>query len=280
MPISTASSKTTSRSKYLTIIQKPVPYEDKGKFLKLIEEIDPKQDPLIKQQEIERREESQFFRHPDAGLNNSVNKTQRILTFQNYLQSISVENPSDDFMIQPTMSDLLPSAVDCYLPPISSHRELTLVLDLDETLIHYEEIGFGRGRIHLRPHLDQFLQAASELFEVVIFTASMQDYADEIIDRIDEQRLISHRLYRQHATFLDDAFVKDLSKLGRCLSKTLLVDNAPHSFALQPQNGLLISSFTGHPQDDALLGVLADLKLIATRYRSDVRRFATQSESF
>jgi hypothetical protein len=48
------------------------------------------------------------------------------------------------------------------------------VLDLDETLVHYYEVG-GEGNFLIRPGVDKFLREMSELYEVVIFTAAMQD---------------------------------------------------------------------------------------------------------
>jgi TFIIF-interacting CTD phosphatase-like protein len=60
----------------------------------------------------------------------------------------------------------------------------TLVLDLDETLIHYFEMGGsdGGGHFLIRPHAQKFLREMSQLYEVVIFTAAMQDYADWVLD--------------------------------------------------------------------------------------------------
>lgn len=55
------------------------------------------------------------------------------------------------------------------------------MLDLDETLVHYYEVG-GEGSFRIRPGCDKFLKEMSELYEVVIFTAAMQDYADWVLD--------------------------------------------------------------------------------------------------
>jgi len=37
-------------------------------------------------------------------------------------------------------------------------------------------------------------------YELVIFTAAIKDYADWILDRLDPENLISHRLYRCSTT--------------------------------------------------------------------------------
>ena len=84
-----------------------------------------------------------------------------------------------------------------FLPMTS--KKYTLVLDLDETLVHYEDNGV-LGQFYLRPYAQEFLDEMAKYYEVVIFTAALQDYADWIIDRLDSNRSITHRLYRQHTS--------------------------------------------------------------------------------
>ena len=72
----------------------------------------------------------------------------------------------------------------------------------------------------------------SQIYEVVIFTAAMQDYADWVLDQLDTEKYITYRLYRQHATHSGPVFIKDLSKIGRDLSRTLIVDNVAENFQL------------------------------------------------
>jgi len=55
----------------------------------------------------------------------------------------------------------------------------------------------------------------AELFELVVFTSSLKEYADYMIDQIDPKRLISYRLYRENCTTINNRQRKDLSKLGR-----------------------------------------------------------------
>ncbi|MFN9899089.1 MAG: HAD family hydrolase [bacterium] len=65
----------------------------------------------------------------------------------------------------------------------------------------------------------------NKYYELVIFTAAMQDYADWVLDNLDTNKIISNRLYRQHAVRNGAVFIKDMSKLGRDLSKVIIVDN-------------------------------------------------------
>lgn len=123
----------------------------------------------------------------------------------------------------------LPPVKAPYLPKLTHKRKFTLVLDLDETLVHFEE-GEEDSRLLIRPGAQVFLKQMAELYEVVIFTAAMQDYADWVLDNIDPRGYITYRLYRQHATRTGPVFVKDLAKLGRDLSKCLIVDNVAENF--------------------------------------------------
>ena len=59
-----------------------------------------------------------------------------------------------------------------YLQPVKDPKTYTLVLDLDETLVHYFEIG-SEGHFLVRPGCDTFLKEMSQIYEVVIFTAAM-----------------------------------------------------------------------------------------------------------
>lgn len=107
----------------------------------------------------------------------------------------------------------------------------TLVLDLDETLIHYiskdsEKHDKGHEDYYLmRPYAMKFIKQVSEFYEIVIFTAATQEYADPIIDDLDPDCLVAHRLYREHTLGEKDIYVKDLELIGRSLKSTLIVDN-------------------------------------------------------
>ena len=72
----------------------------------------------------------------------------------------------------------------------------------------------------------------SEYYEIVIFTAGMPDYANWVLDNLDKKNLIQYRLYRQHSMQMGNVFVKDLSRIGRDLSKTIIIDNVAENFQM------------------------------------------------
>lgn len=134
----------------------------------------------------------------------------------------------------------------------ASRRSYTLVLDLDETLVHYVEASTGDSKVLVRPGCEDFLKRMAQVYEVIIFTAAMQDYADWVIDQLDTGQWVSGRLYRQHTIPSGNYFIKDLSKLGRDLAKMIIIDNVAENFSQQPENGIVIRSWFDDEEDEAL----------------------------
>jgi TFIIF-interacting CTD phosphatase-like protein len=83
----------------------------------------------------------------------------------------------------------------------------------------------------------------SKIFEVVIFTASIFNYAKPLVERIDKQKNGFQILSRRQCTLANNCYYKDLSRLGRDMRNVIMVDNSPQAFAWQPENGLPIISW-------------------------------------
>ena len=153
-------------------------------------------------------------------------------------------------------------------------KNYTLVLDLDETLIHFKSNPHddSSGILQFRPYLSEFLIGVSKYYELVVFTAATQDYANPIIDAIENKGIkFEYRLYRIHTIVINNDFVKDLSRLGRDLSRIIIVDNMEQNYKLQPENGITIRPFWGKDANDmALVDLLGILIEIAKR-NMDVR---------
>jgi len=155
-------------------------------------------------------------------------------------------------------------------------KEYTLVLDLDETLISFKftKISMGIGKLHLRPGLEEFLEEVQKYYEIIVFTSGTKDYADAILSIIEQKnnsKYFDGLLYREHTILMGKKYIKDLSKLGRDLSKTIIVDNLPHSFKLQRENGILINSFYGDNMDDKALFELKRILINIYKENKDVR---------
>jgi RNA polymerase II subunit A small phosphatase-like protein len=123
-----------------------------------------------------------------------------------------------------------------------------LVLDLDETLVHSSfkpppkpdiilpveiEGNVCNVFVLIRPGTEFFLQRLSKCYELVIYTASLSKYADPLIDILDSkpQKIIDYRLFREHCTFFQGVFIKDMSLPGRPLTDSIIIDNSPTSYA-------------------------------------------------
>ena len=158
-----------------------------------------------------------------------------------------------------------------FLPPINPKYKYTLVLDMDETLIHYFFTHIS-GMFFVRPFCFEFLKELNDLYEIVTFTAGTKDYADNILNILDiDNNIIKYRLYRQHTTILGCSVYKDLSKLGRDLSKVIIIDNLKENFKMQPNNGIFIKTWTNDINDVQFKDLLKILKDIVSFNVSDVR---------
>jgi len=82
---------------------------------------------------------------------------------------------------------------------------------------------------------------------------------------------VQHRLYRQHADQTGPVFVKDLSRLGRDLKRTIIVDNVAQNFQRQPENGIHIRSWFDDQEDQALYELGPILQQIADVGYDDLR---------
>ena len=112
-------------------------------------------------------------------------------------------------------------------------------------------------------------------YEVVIFTASLSKYAIPLMDMLDPERVAPQRLFREHCTFFNGQFVKDMQRVGRRMEDIIIIDNSPNSYQFQPENGLPILSWYDDPEDDELMRFVPGLKLLAQV--DDVRPVILQS---
>ena len=154
-------------------------------------------------------------------------------------------------------------------------KKFTLVLDLDETLICFipNPNDECKGTLKFRPGLIDFLLAVREKYEIITFTSATKEYADPIEDSIEQnEKYFDARLYRHHTIIYENDFVKDIKRIGRPLSKMIIVDNMPQNFRLQKENGISIKAFWG---DDAYDNALISLKEILLKIADefiDVRK--------
>lgn len=173
------------------------------------------------------------------------------------------------------------------LPPLQPHFKgrKCLVLDLDETLVHssfkiLHQADFTipveiEGQFHnvyviKRPGVDQFMKRVGELYEVVVFTASVSKYGDPLLDQLDIHKVVHHRLFRESCYNHQGNYVKDLSQVGRDLRETIIIDNSPTSYIFHPQHAVPISSWFSDAHDNELLDLIPVLEDLAGSQVRDV----------
>ncbi|CAD8185992.1 unnamed protein product [Paramecium octaurelia] len=146
----------------------------------------------------------------------------------------------------------------------------TVVFDLDETLIHCNEnqtlkadiyipIKFPSGDvvsagINIRPYAKWILTELSKLCEVIVFTASHQCYASQVIAHLDpNNQFLSAQVFRDGCVLsTEGVHIKDLRIFKRDLKDIVLVDNAAYSFGMHLENGIPIIPYYDNQEDKEL----------------------------
>jgi len=179
-----------------------------------------------------------------------------------------------------SFSGNIPVSNEVLLPPLTprSVNKKTLVLDLDETLVHSSfkpiqgadfvipvEIDDQVHQVYVlkRPGVDQFMKRMGDLYEIVVFTASLAKYADPVLDLLDKHKVVKARLFREACVNHKGNYVKDLNRLGRDIKRTIIIDNSPASYMFNPENAVPVESWFDDPNDTELFSLCGILERLA-----------------
>lgn len=222
-------------------------------------------------------------------------------------ESVDINEPAESYvdpvkLLLCTQKYIIPPPMRLY--PLSRKPELPkprkkLVLDLDETLIHsllrtQPRLAFSGAPlpkvieiqlnglaslyyVYKRPHCDYFLLEISKWYELQIFTASVREYADPIIDwlestirakrrNLQDTPIFTKRYYRDHCTLRKGVgYVKDLSKFFASdeLKSVVILDNSPVLYALHENNAVMIEGWINDQHDRDLINLLPMLRLLS-----------------
>ena len=204
---------------------------------------------------------------------NKLNKLSSLNNITSYNSSNIEGNSNSNKNEIKTNKDEEAKKATCF--EFSSNKQL-LILDLDETLIHsdldlkysahdkYIELSDGSViPLNIRPYVKEFLEFCLDYFDIVIYTASCSDYADPILDYLEDEikgKFFKYRLYREHCVVYGNFFIKDLIIFNKPLEKTIIVDNNLFSFSHYLNNGVLVTSFYNESDDLDLLSLIEFFK--------------------
>ncbi|CAO3673821.1 unnamed protein product [Rhizopus stolonifer] len=233
---------------------------------------------------------STTFAITEVNNTNNINKKKRTRLFFSHLYQYLAITFQFLYSLFPTKkTNKIPAPSSAAL---QYYKGKTLILDLDETLVHSVRLGSEAlsavsasithktievqcdkqrllYEVYKRPHVDFFLKTISQWYKTVIYTASMAEYADPVIDWLDEDNLISQRFFRQSCVVRNGNFLKDITLAENDLNKVCLIDNSTIAFDLFKENGIALPTWISNPNDESLLDLLPFLD--ALRFAADVR---------
>ena len=202
----------------------------------------------------------------------------------NLLPSKSVKNMNNKINIKNNLNNNINN----------TNNKKTLILDLDETLVHslfepektnnniikpdiYLKIFFNNKFqeifVYKRPYLDIFLKEMRKIYDIYVFTASIEKYAKPLLDKLDKDNLIIKKFYRESCLLSEGKFIKDLNSLNLNikLKDIIIIDNNPFSYKFNKNNGIPIKSWHFDKADTELIKIIPLLKYLAKT--EDVRKY-------
>ena len=201
--------------------------------------------------------------------------------------NLSPNSNRASFSLSPSRTDKIEKLLPDKSPEYANKK--TLLIDLDETLVHSGFTQYNPNipsdiilnvvlenkprdiHVLVRPGVEEFLYRMSRRFEIIIFTASLSKYANPLIDILDKRKVCKYRLFREHCTFINGAFVKDLKKMNRDLKDLILLDNSPIAYAFHPNNGVPIKNWYDDKADRELYNLAPIIEFLS--YVDDVRTY-------
>ena len=167
---------------------------------------------------------------------------------------------------EPSSEKLLPD-----LPPPAAQYMRTLVLDLDETLVHSDWRRERGWRTFKRPGVEEFLRHMSQFYEIVVYTGQLSTYGEPIMERLDPDRYVPYRLYRDATLYEDGKHLRDLKRLNRDLKRVLYVTSDAKNCTSAP-NAIEIKPWRMEADDTTLLDLMPFLEMIVRSQLPDVRQ--------
>lgn len=177
-----------------------------------------------------------------------------------------------DDIAKPSHDKLLPDWSQMPNVPQDIPVPHTLVLDLENTLVS-SSWDRKRGWRHAkRPGVDKFLLDMAQYYEIVLYSPSIDGIADPVVNELDKQGCIMHRIYRDGTYYHNGVHMKDLSKLNRNINRMIVIDDDMAEVQFNPENVVRVKPYTdpNDRTDNTLARITPFLIEIARENHSDI----------
>ena len=207
---------------------------------------------------------------PNDSHNKKGGQRRRGISFRDEYRAMKNRKPrgrAPSMIHEPTKNMIPPKRRD-------AKDKITIVLDLDETLIYARE-----GPLYARPHIDLLLDFLKDHCETVVWTAGVKAYAQTIVHNIDPKGAIEHCVYRHKKWFTGCAgYQKDLSMLGRDMNQILIIENTPDCIRGNPKNGILVTDYEGGEHADGTIPTIINFLAALVDSKMTVPAFLEYSQ--
>ncbi|KAK9312537.1 NLI interacting factor-like phosphatase-domain-containing protein [Lipomyces starkeyi] len=167
-------------------------------------------------------------------------------------------------------------SIEPELPPLpkdDNYQRFTLILGVEDLLLHSEWTRKDGWKTYKRPGLDYFLMYLAQYYEIVLFSSESANFAERMVMKLDPYHaFMTHALFRESTYYIDGHIVKDISNINRDLSKVIMVDVDPAAYSKQPHNAIPVKRWNGAKEDTELVKLIPLLEYIANSDVKDVRK--------
>ena len=160
------------------------------------------------------------------------------------------------------------------LPDIDINKyKYTVILELDETLVHYCEED-DNYFVKVRYGCENFIEFINNFCEVIIASTSGKEYSDIIIDNLNKDNCtINNRIYSDCYKDLD------LSKINRDMNKTIFICHEDNFLKAPKSNIIKLKEFDGDEKDKEFVKLLQEFKKIQNVKIDDIRKVIPDIEN-
>lgn len=123
------------------------------------------------------------------------------------------------------------------------------MLDLEDTLVNSSWDRKHGWRHAKRPGVDKFLTTMAQYYEIVLYSPSIDGIAIPVVDNLDKNGCIMHRLFRESTLFKNGKYYKDLKSLNRPINRMVVLDDDPDAYDGDDKNNVIVLKPYSDPSD-------------------------------